>query len=168
MIELIPLGDIEKRFLEELAAPVGGTFMETVEIGNRLELISGAWNPKRSQYFADAILDAVLNPPPGSRNLGVMDADIFAEGLNFVFGEADSIDRKALISIARLKQEFYGLPPDETILKERILKEAIHELGHTYGIKHCPNPRCVMHFSNTIQDTDIKSWQFCPVCQRKL
>jgi len=94
--------------------------------------------------------------------------DIFAPGLNFVFGEADITGKRALISLQRLRQEFYGLPKNENLFQERALKEAVHELGHIYGLKHCFNLTCVMHFSNSLRDTDLKGWDFCCICQRKV
>jgi archaemetzincin len=98
----------------------------------------------------------------------VVDVDIFAPGLNFVFGEADITGKKAIISLQRLRQEFYSLPKNEELFHERVLKEAVHELGHTYGLKHCPNPACVMHFSNSLHDTDLKNYNFCPACKAQL
>ncbi len=168
MIKLIPIGKVDKRIIEELVKPLTDIFRDAVEIGAGLDILSDSWNLKRQQYLADSILDSIPDPGHRESHLGVLDVDIFAPGLNFVFGEADALDKKAIISITRLRQEFYGLPSDEDLLKERILIEAVHELGHVYRLKHCPSSRCVMHFSNTLRDTDIKGWQFCPVCQRKL
>jgi len=102
------------------------------------------------------------------RVLGVTTMDIYAPTLNFIFGEADSESGVAVISIHRLRQEFYGLPPDEELLKERALKEALHELGHTWGLSHCPDPRCVMFFSTSLSDTDRKAAAFCGRCRSEL
>ena len=91
----------------------------------------------------------------------VSDVDLYVPGLNFVFGEADILKGIAIISLARLREEFYGLPSNEDLFKERALKEAVHELGHLYGLRHCTDPDCVMNFSNTLYDTDRKSCKFC-------
>ena len=168
MIKLIPFEDVTDDVLRLMIPPITDTFHQTVDINSRLGLGRDSWNPKRGQHKSDTILDTMPLPQPGDRYLGVMDADIFAFGLNFVFGEADADSKKAVISLVRLKQEFYGLPPDGNLFKERILTEAVHELGHTYSLNHCLNTRCVMHFSISIEDTDLKGWKFCPVCQKRL
>lgn len=89
-------------------------------------------------------------------------------GLNFVFGEAYSDGKIAAIYLPRLKQEFYGLEPNEQLFYERIVKEAVHELGHTFGFAHCGNKLCVMHFSNSLAETDIKGRGFCKNCKNKM
>ena len=89
-------------------------------------------------------------------------------GLNFVFGEADPENGRAVISLKRLYPSFYGQSDNEKLFQERTLKEAVYELGHTYGFPHCPDPQCVMHFSNSIADTDRKSLEFCKSCALKV
>ena len=69
-----------------------------------------------------------------------------------------------VVSAHRLRQEFYGLPTDPELLHERLLKEALHELGHTYGLRHCPDYTCVMSASNGVERIDLKRAEFCPAC----
>lgn len=97
-------------------------------------------------------------PIDAEKLLGVVDVDLFVLGLNFVFGLAAG--NTAVISLARLRPEYYGEKKNEYLLRERALKEAIHELGHTFGLHHCPDIRCIMHFSNRLEDTDIKGTDF--------
>jgi len=111
---------------------------------------------------------ARLDIPNDERVLGVIDADCYAPGLNFIFGQARLHERDCFIALPRLRQSFYGLPDDENLFRQRVLKEAVHELGHTYGLGHCPNPHCVMHFSNSLHDTDVKDAEFCPRCQMQM
>jgi archaemetzincin len=169
MIALVPVGDVDEGLLESLGAPLEEIFSQKIRIADKIQLPKGSWHRNRGQYLASSIL-AVLPPPSSSadRVLGIIDVDLFAQGLNFVFGQADVAGRRAVISVYRLRQEFYGLPHDEDIFRQRALKEAVHELGHTYGLGHFPNPECVMHFSNTLSDTDLKGWKFCSVCQRRM
>jgi archaemetzincin len=169
MIVLVPIGNADKAFLEALMRHLEEVFGQRMEIGDSIAPPQESWNRRRGQYLAPLLLAKLPSLPHlGDRVLGVVDVDIFAPGLNFVFGETDITGRRALISLQRLRQEFYGLPRDENLFRERALKEAVHELGHTYGLKHCPNPTCVMHFSNSLHDTDFKGWNFCPICQRKI
>jgi len=100
--------------------------------------------------------------------VGIADVDLYVPRLNFVFGEADIGAGTAIVSLCRLRQEHYGLDPDEALFLERATKEIIHELGHTFGLEHCPNNKCVMHFSNSLADTDVKKARFCDKCRPKI
>jgi len=94
--------------------------------------------------------------------LGVADLDLFAPGLNFIFGQAQVNGLATVMALPRLRPAFYGEAPDWDRFVQRSRKEAVHELGHTYGLAHCPIPTCVMHFLNTLAVTDRKSDRFCP------
>jgi archaemetzincin len=102
--------------------------------------------------------------PLAFRTLGVADVDLFAPRLNFVFGEAILLGSVAVISLARLRPEFYGQPPEPEALERRAIIEALHELSHTLGLGHCPRAHCVMRFSNCIEHTDQKGFAFCERC----
>ncbi|MFQ6038426.1 MAG: hypothetical protein ACE5LV_07400 [Candidatus Aminicenantales bacterium] len=93
---------------------------------------------------------------------------MYVPQLNFVFGEAELEGHFDVISLIRLRQSFYGLPENRGLFLERAVKEAVHELGHTFGLRHCPDPRCVMHFSNSLLDTDRKEASFCTRCRKLL
>ena len=150
-------GELEKRFMG-------------CQILSPIPMPRDAYNPRRGQYLSSLILRD-LDLIPSSDNaklLGVADEDLYVPRLNFVFGEARLGGRSAVIALPRLRQEFYGYPPNERLFRERMLKEAVHELGHTLGLGHCPNPLCVMHFSNSLRDTDVKSSFFCHRCYEKL
>jgi len=137
-------------------------------IGKCLPLPSESLNPGRRQYNAEIILTRIANLSRGAKTLGVADVDLFVPGLNFVFGLADEARMGALISLIRLRQETYGLPRNDVLFRRRALTEAVHELGHTHGLGHCSSGRCVMHFSNTLSETDAKGWDFCAACRRKM
>ena len=169
MIYLIPMGTVDPEILEAIKQPLENTFGYRVQIGNSIPIPEDSWDKPRRQHLASRLLARLPSPPlRDDRVLGIVDIDIFAHGLNFVFGEADITGKRALISLQRLRPEFYDIPPGDNLFLERILKEAIHELGHNYGLEHCPNPACAMHFSNSLQDTDLKKRSFCPDCQSKL
>ena len=129
-----------------------------------------SYNPLRQQYNSTAILARLLrlDTPAQEKLLGVTDVDLFIPILTFVYGEAQLDNRAAVVSIFRLRQEFYGLPADDSLLYQRCEKEALHELGHTFGLVHCPQFDCLMHYSNSIEQIDLKTNLFCPVCHGRL
>lgn len=128
-----------------------------------------AFNPGRNQYHSTKILERLRRVKiKDERILGIIDADLYVPELNFVFGEAHIADKVCIISLVRLRQEYYGLPKDENLFLSRALKEAVHELGHTFKLGHCEDQKCIMHFSNSLRDTDIKGPDFCDRCKLKL
>jgi len=133
---------------------------KNIKILKTIEIPQMDYNVERSQYLADDFLgfDTDLEY---NRLLVITNVDLYSGNLNFVFGVAEMFGREAVISTYRLKA-------DGKLFDERMLKEAVHELGHTLGLKHCPNPKCVMHFSECLEDTDIKDWKFCPRCSGAL
>jgi archaemetzincin len=100
--------------------------------------------------------------------LAICDFDAYSDKLNFVYGQAHLDGSISAIYLPRLRQEFYGLKPHESLLYQRLVKEAVHELGHSFGLNHCENIKCVMHFSNSLSDTDIKTNHLCNLCRGHL
>ena len=167
---VLAISKLDSTLLEKLSADLEKIFGQQVEVVQSPLNLEFAYNPERKQYYSSAILEKL--PKMGSeaceRILGIVDVDLYVPDLNFVFGEADVVEKTAVISTKRLRPSYYGLPEDERLLGERTLKESVHELGHTYGLRHCPDKKCVMHFSNSLPDTDIKSSSFCENCKKKL
>ena len=122
---------------------------------------------ERNQYHSTLILAQLLKSLPGenSKILGITGVDLFLPVLTFVFGEAQFNGKGALVSTYRLRNEFYGLPASEELFVERVVKEALHELGHTFGLTHCADYRCVMNSSTYVEDIDLKESRYCPVCR---
>jgi len=158
--------DVIKRIQRSLASVFPDTICTIIE--ETMPLPEEAFDQKRSQYRSSLILGEIERFAAKRRDLdavlGVVNADIYVPGLNFVFGEAVSPGNVALISLWRLRAEFYGEPSDAELFLERAVKEAVHEVGHTLGLPHCKRPSCVMHFSNSIVDTDRKQALFCDRC----
>lgn len=123
---------------------------------------SDAFNRSRRQLKAGPFLK-IAQAEAGDRVLAVTNYDLYSGNLNFVFGLAESPGKGAVISLCRLR-----MGADEETFRQRAVKEAVHELGHTWGLTHCQNPRCVMHFSNSLQDTDRKETDWCESCDKKL
>ena len=164
------MGEVDGAVLKHLEQHLGQFFDAQAETGPPLPWPDYAEERKRKQYHSTAILLHLQTLPlaDDERILAVIDTDLYVPGSNFVFGEADIEKRVAVISLWRLREEYYGLSADEDLFMARALKEGVHELGHTFALEHCPNPLCIMCFSSTIEDTDRKGPPFCPDCQRLL
>lgn len=169
-IYVVPVGEIERDILETLREAIEKRFKIECKVADPLEHPGYAYDSHRGQYGSTAILGKVKSilPRDALRVLGVADVDLYVPELNFVFGEAEIGGESAVISLYRLRPELYGSSPDEKLFGIRAVKEAVHELGHTFGLRHCPDPKCVMHFSNSLADTDIKSTDPCPHCESEL
>jgi archaemetzincin len=168
-LELVPLGTIHPTVLEHLQRHLGDLLRANVLVGKAEPLPREAYDGKRRQYLSLPVLGLLTSTRGGDKEerkiLGLMDEDVYTPGLNFIFGQADTANGVALISLARLRQGFYGLPPNQELFLERALKEAVHEIGHLLGRGHCSDPHCVMYFSNSLADTDRKGHDFCPACR---
>jgi archaemetzincin len=172
-IHLIPLGNGAAApgldLLEHLAATLARTFHTACRIRPEHIDVSFAADERRQQYFSTAILQQLeIAASGGVRVLGVTSCDLYVPVLTFVFGEAQLDGDCAVVSTARLREEFYGLPPSETLLRERLVKEAAHELGHTFGLKHCSDWRCVMASSHGVERLDVKTAEFCRSCRQPI
>jgi archaemetzincin len=128
-------------------------------------------NRQRNQIRSYDLLQWILEkikPTKEMKILVICNMDAYSGELNFVFGEAHLGGQVAAIYLPRLRSEFYNLEPNELTFYDRISKEAIHELGHSFGLFHCNNKKCVMYFSNSLGDTDFKNRTFCRNCKNKL
>ena len=125
-----------------------------------------AWDPVRGQYSSVALLRrALAAAPPGAlRLLLVTEVDLFVPVLSFVFGQAQLDGIVAVMATARLRQAFYGLPSDESLEIMRTRIEALHEVGHTFGLTHCLERTCAMSLATTVQHVDLKRDGYCSGC----
>jgi archaemetzincin len=173
-IHLIPLGAPSRPgaepgldLLEYLAAALARTFRTPCQIRPETFDLSFALDGGRQQYHSTAIIQRMERAvDPDARVLGVTASDLYVPVLTFVFGEAQLDGNCAVVSTARLKEEFYGLPRRQELLRERLLKEAVHELGHTFGLRHCADWRCVMTSSHAVERLDVKGAEFCRACRK--
>jgi len=163
-----PLGTVAGGTMEELRNRVGGLFGCPTETEPGLNDLAWAYDLRRKQYFSSELLRSLQKSGEEERLVGITEVDLYVPRLNFVFGEANVLAGTAIVSLCRLRQEYYGLAPDEASFLERATKEIVHELGHTFGLGHCPNSKCVMHFSNSLADTDFKGVSFCAKCRPKI
>lgn len=167
----MPIGEVDEEVLSTLEKKLSKAFSCTVKrrAPVQIQRIEPAYKRGRLQYLSSFILQMLEEEcKEGWRVLGVVDKDLYAEGLNFVFGQARLGGRCCLISLYRLRESFYGKEESRELFFARTIKEAVHEIGHTLGLMHCEDRGCVMSFSNSIMDTDRKSESFCTDCKEKL
>ena len=169
-VGLVPFGDMEHSLIAKIADALhhyAGWQCTTLK---RLDIPPYAFDLRRKKFNSTILLELLirLRAYPGSRILGITDHDIFKPDLNFVFGQAEPEFNVAVISLARLHESFYGKRENTELFTRRVVTEAVHEIGHTFGLPHCAAQQCVMFFSYTLDDTDTKGFQFCSKCMKLL
>jgi len=165
-IVISSIGDCENDLLRPIAREVQGIFgfpTESVPLLNNVEF---AMDPNRDQYYSTPVLEklAELLPSGAIKVLAVTDVDLFIPILTHVYGEAQLGGKTCIISTFRLKEGLSPLSVQKTY-QVRVIKEAIHELGHTFKLRHCQDPACIMHYCRSIRDVDRKSDRLCRYCK---
>ncbi|MHA1360854.1 MAG: archaemetzincin family Zn-dependent metalloprotease [Candidatus Helarchaeota archaeon] len=161
------------QFLKNKLEQVFTSIFKKIEIIKHIHKIPrNAYDPVRDQYLSPLFLQAIrifAIENNYAKVLGITTVDLFVHELNFVFGQAEfGPDAKAaIISLHRLSPEFYHCPSNKNLYLTRVVKEGIHEIGHTLGLEHCQG-ECIMMFSNSILDTDRKPPTFCAKCLKKI
>jgi len=168
-LTVLRIGNVDAEVVQHVLHGLSQAFPEAAYalLEGVISVPKEAYNEARHQYHSTRVLAKIIDHVKKldvDTVLGVTTLDLYVPSLNFVFGEAHFPGKVALISLFRLKPEFYGQPADKRLLYERAVKEAVHEVGHTLGLAHCRNSSCVMFFSNSILDTDRKKSLFCEKC----
>lgn len=158
-LTILPMGNIDSGVVEGLLKEFSS--LAVVEVNPSMPLPPDGRDRQNGRYLASTLLER-LRQEDGERILGVTDADIYTPNSEWIFGYAEIPGKAALVSTHRLQSE------ERPTYLDRILKEAYHELGHTMGLDHCPRPRCVMHFSKSLVDTDYKGKAYCVDCRAKV
>ena len=168
-LELLAIGKLDPGVLRFLAAGLAETLGVPCGISPVPLDPQFAFHAGRQQVHSSELLAGMQGRVTGSswRVLGVTSADLYIPILTFVFGEAQMGGPCAVVSTHRLSQEFYGLAADPELLVERLLKEGVHELGHTLDLTHCDDYSCAMAPSHAVEWIDLKQTQFCAQCQAR-
>lgn len=175
LLLIVPVGEPapDGELLLRLRRELGARFDAHCVVGDAFPVLPEWWDEDRGQLSSNAVVDALIesfpheeDAPPARWVLGVTELDLFAPDRDFVFGEATLEGFWAVIGLARLRRAARPATqrgPDD-LLHERVLKEAVHELGHLAGLPHCVRPHCVMFPSQGLEDTDRKPPDLCAAC----
>jgi archaemetzincin len=166
VIFLIPMGDIDPDILESVSMSLWHTFGIEIRKSDPMDIPHEAFDGKRNQYSSIDILQGLHKSTPKDvfRVLAITDKDLFIPVLSFVYGHAQFEGKVGIVSIARLRQSYYGFPEDPQLLTERTVKEVIHETGHMFGLTHCNDMSCPMTLSTNIRMLDRKGPTLCANC----
>ena len=166
-ILIVPIEPDRRISLHALATDLASLLRVDTEVAPALLSPPSAFDGSRRQYHSGAMLTKLLEyyAEAEGRILGITSHDLFLPVLTFVFGQAQLGNRGALFSTHRLRNEFYGLSRSDDVLSLRALKEAMHELGHTYGLRHCIDSPCAMNASTYVEDIDLKPAAYCRHCE---
>jgi archaemetzincin len=169
-IHLLPLGGANPDLAGGLPGPLRRTFRTEVAMREFDMDAEKFLDGSRGQYNSTEILlhlkraYPALEGDPGVCTLALVPFDLYIPILTYVFGEAEVGGNVAVVSSYRLAPERYGLPPDDALLSDRLIKEVIHEIGHVFSLIHCSTQSCVMHSSSYVEDIDLKGRDFCRLC----
>ncbi|MBV8246394.1 MAG: archaemetzincin family Zn-dependent metalloprotease [Candidatus Eremiobacteraeota bacterium] len=168
-IRIVPINAIPADFLSRLALCLEERFLYTIDVARALVVPQSSVNSARKQMFVSTLTSKVARAHPDEEGLilAITDFDLYKTSHRFLFGDADEQQRLAVVSLHRLRCEFYGEDVDPNVVFQRALKESVHELGHALGLKHCYNARCAMHYSNSVFETDNKMSHFCDACDKR-
>jgi archaemetzincin len=168
---IIPIGYIDNKTLQYTQMELEKKFNVVVDIGRQLEDPIYAYHKYKKQYNSTKILKKIhnLRLRGYDRILVIVDVDLYIPELTYLFGAAlDEKKKVSIISLTRLRQGFYGLPEDIDLYNKRVITEAVHVLGYTYGLHKCKSSDCVMSSASTVDDLDRRGAMFCNECKNKL
>jgi len=169
-IKIISFAPFDETFLKRIGVSITHEFGYEVKIRNGHVDLSEYFDPNRRQYNGNNLLDLMdrLDKMKYVKVIGIFNVDLFIPILTYIFGQAYLGGRTGIASSYRLRTERYGLKANPELLIERLTKEVVHEIGHTFGLIHCHTPGCVMASSTYVEDIDQKSWHLCNQCREKI
>ncbi len=164
------MGEVDFMLVNKLASSVGPVFNRSVDILKGMKMPHEGYNVIRNQFYSQVILSKIERTKANNREkvIAICEEDLYLPDEAYILGWSDHLSGTAVVSLYRMRQEFYGLPEDEKKIYPRLFKEAIHQLAHLFDLTECRNPKCVNYFSQMMLDIDNKSDRFCDICRRRL
>jgi archaemetzincin len=165
-IVISPIGKFDPALLRNIERKIFDDIGLSAGVLSLLDSVEFARDTERDQYYSTAILEKLtpLVPAETLKVVALTSVDLFIPILTHVYGEARIGGNVCVVSDFRLKESRSTSYPDQ-LTNNRIVKEAFHELGHTFGLLHCKDRSCIMHYCRQVKDVDRKSEQLCRYCQ---
>ena len=169
-IVVLPMGRVPKAALKAVANHIPPYFRHAAKILAPLEIPPSAFDERRRQYDAATIIKILetLDFRHYAKVLGILNEDLFIPIFTHVMGEAQEGGKFALVSMYRLLKKTEGKRSPSSNILERLVKVALHELGHLFNLVHCADQRCLMHFSGNIEEIDRIRFHLCVYCEKHL
>lgn len=170
VLRLSAMDEVDGEILERMGQSLEDCYPLRVVPLPRIAITSTEYDEKRKQHNAPLVLKRLLaaDSSDAGKLVGVTALDLFIPMLSFVYGQAQLGGRAAVVSVARLRQEFYGLPGNRELLLARARKEVVHEAGHLFGLIHCGDPVCAMSLSTNVRQIDWKTDGLCAACRAQV
>ena len=152
--------------LVPIADEINRIYGYPTEVLSLIDDIDFAFQSGRNQYYSTPVLEqlALSAPADAIKVLALVEVDLFIPILTHVYGEAQLGGKACIVSTIRLN-EGRSYQNTQEPFQSRIVKEAIHELGHTFNLRHCREHTCLMHYCRDESDVDRKSDQLCRYCK---
>ena len=171
LVDVVPVGGVPAAVKREISTALRSVFDSDVSVHETQPVPNGSYDDRRDQYRAEEFIELASRIGSGPKNVAVTTKDLYYRRRNYVFGLAYLDGNASVVSTYRLQTSSDGGYSNKSaaeILADRVRKEVVHEIGHTLGLEHCENGRCVMNFSPTVREVDRKEEALCGTCQRSI